>query len=71
MPITLHITTAVQPGGKVEITNTELEAEQKMDVVVTPSAPTPRRMAANPTWRTHLADGARCQHEIAIACDGD
>ena len=43
MPITLHITTTVLPGGKVEFASPELEAGQTVDVVVTPSAPTPRR----------------------------
>ena len=45
MPKTLHIRTTVQPGGKVEFASPELEAGQTVDVVVTPSEPTPRRQA--------------------------
>ncbi len=30
----LHVRTTVQPGGKVEIASAELEAGQKVDVVV-------------------------------------
>ncbi len=45
MQKTLHIRTTVQPGGKIEIASPELEAGQTVDVVVTPSAPTPKRSA--------------------------
>ena len=39
----LHIRTTVQPGGKIEIVDQELQAGENVDVVVTRSSSTERR----------------------------
>lgn len=41
----LHIRTTVLPGGKIEIVDQDLTEGETVDVVVTPSATTPRRSA--------------------------
>ncbi len=41
----LHLKTTVLPGGKIEIVDQDLREGETVDVVVTPSAPTPRRSA--------------------------
>ena len=39
----LHIRTTVLPGGRIEVVDQDLREGETVDVVVTPSAPTPRR----------------------------
>ena len=41
----LHIRTTVQPGGKVEIVNQELQEGESVDVIISP-APTPSARSA-------------------------
>ena len=41
----LHIRTTVQPGGKVEIVNQELQEGESVDVIISP-APTPSTRSA-------------------------
>ena len=39
----LHLRTTVLPGGRIEIVHQDLSEGETVDVVVTASAPTPRR----------------------------
>ena len=48
MQRSLHIKTIVGPGGKVEIVSPELEAGQRVDVIVSP-LPT---LSARSAWQT-------------------
>ena len=41
----LHLKTTVLPGGRIEIVDQDLSEGETVDVVVTPSAATPRRSA--------------------------
>ena len=41
----LHLRTTVLPGGRIEIVDQELREGDSVDVVVTPSVPTPHRSA--------------------------
>ena len=43
----LHIRTTVQPGGKIEIVDQELQAGENVDVIISP-APTP---SAHSAWQ--------------------
>ncbi len=48
----LHIRATVQPGGKIEIVDQELQAGENVDVVISP-APTP---SARSAWQI-ISDG--------------
>ncbi len=47
MQNTLHITTKVLPGGKIEIVNEELPVGEAVDVVVRPASVSARRSAVD------------------------
>ena len=43
----LHLRTTILPGGRIEIVDQGLPEGETVDVVVTPSAPTPHRSAVD------------------------
>ena len=47
MQKTLHLRTTVLPGGRIEIVDQGLPEGETVDVMVTPSAPTPHRSAVD------------------------
>ena len=47
MQKTLRLRTTVLPGGRIEIVDQNLPEGETVDVVVTPSAPTPPRSAVD------------------------
>ena len=46
MQKTIHQRTTVKPGGKIEITNPDLEPGQSVEVIIRPAPPPSRRRSA-------------------------